>query len=547
MSFFHRPWGCFWFLISVFLFSAFPQSSYGQDNEIEKLEQEIEEQKGSSYVVKAVNLGELYLQDGQIDKGVSWLRKATREARRQRISAMIAQVNKSVAEIILAHAPPDKKYIEEAFKAVQTSLKEDIVSIEDENLSLLRSLYNAAGDGKLGDKIQEEIGQVVRNREEADKAAEEKEDVQAFREFRKMNEKEQFEDFNRLSEEREKLAETIGDLANERMELEKLNEVSRRRFQRTTQQLEEVQITLDSTKEVNDSILLAYYQQITKNQQAQLELQLTDIRLKENQLRNQELEIENRKRGAQNMLFLVIALIILIISGGLYMRYRETRNHNLALAAKNEIIEEEKERSERLLLNILPVMVAEELKKTGRASTRSYQNVTILFTDFKDFTSMVASMSPETLVYELNDIFGHFDDIMDEFQIEKIETIGDAYLAACGLPQENEDHAARCVAAAKKMISYLAARNEKNDIKWEMRVGIHSGPVVAGVVGKKKFAYDIFGDTVNTASRMESNGKAGKVNISMTTYELIKETYECTHRGKIHSKGKGELDMYFVS
>ena len=211
-----------------------------------------------------------------------------------------------------------------------------------------------------------------------------------------------------------------------------------------------------------------------------------------------------------------------------------------------KIILNEKKKSDELLLNILPKKVADELKSTGKATTKKHENVTILFTDFKDFTALASSISAVKLVQELNDIFGHFDDIMEEFQIEKIATIGDAYLAVCGLPEENSDHATRCIDAAKQMILFLEDRNSKNEIQWEMRVGIHSGPVVAGVVGKKKYAYDIFGDSVNTASRIETHGEVGKINISETTYDLIKGKYNCIPRGRIHAKGKGNLDMYFV-
>jgi len=211
-----------------------------------------------------------------------------------------------------------------------------------------------------------------------------------------------------------------------------------------------------------------------------------------------------------------------------------------------QIILYEKKKSDELLLNILPKQVADELKNRGKATAKRYENVTILFTDFKDFTSLASSISPVKLVKELNEIFSHFDDIMVACQIEKIETIGDAYFAACGVPEKNKDHAFRCIEAAKQMLRYLEDRNKKNKIQWKMRVGIHSGPVVAGVVGKKKYAYDLFGDTVNTASRIETNGEVGKINISETTYKLIKEKYNCFPRGQINAKGKGKLKMYFV-
>ena len=206
----------------------------------------------------------------------------------------------------------------------------------------------------------------------------------------------------------------------------------------------------------------------------------------------------------------------------------------------------EQKKSDDLLHNILPVNVAKDLKETGRTIPQRHKNVTILFTDFKGFTELVASISEITLVNELNDIFGRFDEIVEEAGVEKIETIGDAYVAACGLGEGITEHAINCITAAQQMLYYLEERNRKHEIKWRMRVGIHSGPIVAGVVGKKKFRYDLFGDTINTASRMESSGEPGKINISGPTYQLVKNDIDCEYRGKIHAKGKGEMEMYFV-
>jgi class 3 adenylate cyclase len=206
----------------------------------------------------------------------------------------------------------------------------------------------------------------------------------------------------------------------------------------------------------------------------------------------------------------------------------------------------EQKKSDDLLHNILPVNVAKDLKETGRTIPQRHKNVTILFTDFKGFTELVASITEITLVNELNDIFGRFDEIVVEAGVEKIETIGDAYVAACGLEEEITEHAINCITAAQQMLSYLEERNQKHEIKWRMRVGIHSGPIVAGVVGKKKFRYDLFGDTINTASRMESSGEPGKINISGPTYQLVKNDIDCEYRGKVYAKGKGEMEMYFV-
>jgi class 3 adenylate cyclase len=246
----------------------------------------------------------------------------------------------------------------------------------------------------------------------------------------------------------------------------------------------------------------------------------------------------------------ILLLIILIIW------FRQIR-----LKRKNRILEEkvrertielqnEKDKTEELLLNILPKETAEELKLNNKVIPQNYDTVTVLFTDFKGFTMVAEKMTPEELVHEIDYCFKEFDKIIGKYKIEKIKTIGDAYMCAAGLPKKYKENAVEAVKAALEirdfMLDYKQRCESENKLGFEIRIGLHSGKVVAGVVGIKKYAYDIWGDTVNLAARMESSGEPGKVNVSGDTYEFIKELFSCTYRGKIEAKNKGEVDMYFV-
>jgi adenylate cyclase len=239
----------------------------------------------------------------------------------------------------------------------------------------------------------------------------------------------------------------------------------------------------------------------------------------------------------------ITGFLLILVVIGFYNRYRYVRK-------TNRIIKDERDRSKELLLNILPEETARELETSGFAKTRYYESVTVLFTDFKGFSTIAGKLTPQALVAELNDYFGTFDEIVGKYGLEKIKTIGDAYMCAGGIPIANTTHPLSAVKAALEMQQYMKKQNldrsAKGEPDWGLRIGIHTGPIVAGVVGKKKYAYDIWGDTVNVASRMESSGEAGKVNISSATYAFIKDHYSCTHRGKISAKNIGEVDMYFV-
>ena len=226
------------------------------------------------------------------------------------------------------------------------------------------------------------------------------------------------------------------------------------------------------------------------------------------------------------------------------------RNMACALVKSYSAIEKEKGVSDDLLHNILPREIAKEIKERGATAAKHFDAVTVLFTDFKGFTQIAEKLSPSELVAEIHTCFSEFDAIVTRHGLEKIKTIGDAYMCAGGIPVPNQSHARDAVSAALEirdfMLRYQRSRAASGHDGFEIRIGIHTGPVIAGVVGKKKFAYDIWGDTVNTASRIESSGEAGCVNISAATYQRVRDDFHCVHRGQIAAKGKGLMDMYFV-
>lgn len=361
----------------------------------------------------------------------------------------------------------------------------------------------------------------------------------------------------KLEEEREQLSSEIANLTSERDELSTDRDRLQERQQQLVQEKQKVEekitekeeqlANISEAKEQAEQVAQSKAQEVKQLSREKLEREAV-LQATEAELARANLATERAHNRQMQLLILatfgtLLAVLLLV----LFLNARRSRSH---LKEKNKIIETERQRSDELLLNILPKPIAEELKEFGKAKARKYDQVTVLFSDFKNFTNISEQLSPEELVEELDKCFKAFDFIVSQYDdIEKIKTIGDAYMCAAGLTGRR-GMPYNMIRAALEMQQFL---NEQKQEKmrlgkpyFEARIGIHTGPVVAGVVGVNKFAYDIWGDTVNIASRMEVNGEEGRVNISNTTYGLVKYQFDCEYRGKVQAKNKGLIDMYFV-
>jgi class 3 adenylate cyclase len=329
-------------------------------------------------------------------------------------------------------------------------------------------------------------------------------------------------------------------------------EASKAKAELASKQIEllQTQVKIDSAKELlaeTDSLLQTSQMQQKRLQDA-LQHQEDSVKMQQLQLVTKQTELDAQK--AKNNMYILIAgisLSLLSIIAVLFLSRQKTLRE---LGEKNVIIEEEKRRSDELLLNILPEEVMHELKAHGKAQARNYSLATVLFADIKNFTKISEQLTPDEVIEALDTYFERFDRVIAKYNIEKIKTIGDAYVCAGGIPTKNIDNPQMVVKAALEFMGEVEKlkieRTKAGMQAFEFRFGIHTGQLVAGVVGIRKFAYDIWGDTVNMAARMQQEGEVGKVNISGATYELVKDRFLCIHRGKHAAKNKGEIDMYFV-
>lgn len=294
---------------------------------------------------------------------------------------------------------------------------------------------------------------------------------------------------------------------------------------------------LKATKDVYD---------VEKNNQIE-NLQLSfDIEKKQSEINilNADNEIKSaqiaRAKIFRNFLLAIAALLIVVI-GGVAYQYNYVRK-------TNKIITEERNKSDKLLLNILPEETADELKQKGLVKAQKHDHVTVLFTDFVNFTGTAGKMPPEELVKTIDYYFKNFDEITQRHNLEKIKTIGDAYMCAGGLPKKDENNTVNALMAAADIVKFVEEthKNPPEGIKpFQIRIGLNCGPLVAGVVGSRKFQYDIWGDTVNIAARMETKSEPNKINVSESIYELLKDELNFSYRGELDVKNKGKMKMYF--
>jgi adenylate cyclase len=344
---------------------------------------------------------------------------------------------------------------------------------------------------------------------------------------------------NILQKEKEMLSSGMMQLKVKEKELTEQTEQAKEAVEKTTKQLvvvEEEKLNLDRVAKKRQKMVEAL-----KSEKA------LDALAYAQDKQEQEFELQ-KAQNLRNVLLLVLGSA-LIFAFLFYQRFKENQKQKRVLEEKNKIIEDERLRSDDLLRNILPVAIAQELKQNGKAKAQRYEKASVLFIDFKNFTAISEKLGPEQLVYELDSYFKAFDFIISQYKLEKIKTIGDAYMCASGL-SDRISTPVNIVKAALELQQYLyemkADKLEHGQPVFEARIGIHTGPVVAGVVGVNKFAYDIWGDTVNIAARMQEACEPGQINISETTYREVQYAFRCHHRGRVPAKNKGAVDMYYV-
>lgn len=457
-----------------------------------KLKEKIDDKKGMANTL--LNLGSVYQKQRNFKKSLNTFRHSLRIARKLNEQSIIISIENNMGEVFIAQRKP-KQALESLSNAAELCAKTN-------DKIRLASVYNNIGSAWLNLKQHEKA-------------------MEAFKQSIAISSKEKLR------------AETL---------MAKINIGEIHSQQKKFPEAEKILFSAMKSckKDTDKRMLVDIYEKISGMYTMQNEFKKAVMYLRRyHQTQMQVLSKDNIRQTAE-----------LAIQYEVAQKEKEAeifRLKNVELKDALNKLGEEKKRSDNLLKNILPDEVAEDLKTKGKAPVHEFKNVSVMFIDIKDFTVHTEKMNPELLVDRLGLYFTAFENITEKYGIEKIKTIGDAFLCACGIPKPVPKHAEKMVLAAFEIIAFA---NQQKEIygseAFRVRVGIHSGPVIAGIIGSKKFAYDIWGDTVNTAARMEQSSEPGRINISNTTYELIRKKFTCIYRGKLPAKNKGEVDMYFV-
>ncbi len=529
-----------WILLCGLIF-LLPIDSGAQSGQILERENQLKSAKGADYFHQALELSEWYLKEGFPERSLDMAFKAEDAARTISHPVWEAQALNRQGKALMQYTKNKNQNQNRAIQLFRKSLRilqgSDEIALQLDNLEQIRQLAEGKDKARIVAGIDREIAALKSGKPitESNRSGEDPispQERSGGSPGTADADLQQDIDSRLLSLDAEKKK-----LLVQSQQLNAMITFQKKEISTMSEEQAKSELLLARQKNMVDS--LAYNNLLDSAQLAQHRAEI------------QRKDLELRQKSVQRNLFLALSALGLVAVGGIFMRYRTIQSHNKALEEKNIIIAKEKKRSEELLLNILPVSIADELKENGVAAARFYENATVLFTDFKDFTRIAEKLSPKDLVADLDYCYKEFDRIISKFGLEKIKTIGDAYMCAGGIPTPEPDHPTRVIYAAREIQAFLKDWKvrcmEAGKPYFEARIGIHTGPLIAGVVGEKKFAYDVWGDTVVIAARMEQSGEPGRINISSSTYEWVKDHFKCEFRGKVAAKGKGDLDMYFVN
>ena len=535
-------------ILLLFSFCLMTFLAKGQNN-LEALQQELKQaQSAAEQMNLQFEIGKLQLQRNRMDAAEESLRAAYELAKNANNKVMDAQASYYLYEANRGNRSSQSFWLNRTLELAKQIGDSDLII----KATIARSrMFTRQGNYQQAFYVMEEAFEYFSNKgtsisELEQKFAAEQQRLERERNLVQTQRDELAAQRDTLTNEVLSLRGEKSQLNNDKENLQEQTEILSQEKQAVEEEVDQKTQELSSVAKEKEMIERVADQRTAEVKQLSrdtLEKQLI-IQEARNQLMQSELDLQSSNQiitigGIGLLSFLLISLL-------LYSRFITKKRAAKMLSTKNEEIQHERERSDELLRNILPVQIAEELKATGKATTRQYPEVTVFFSDFKDFTKDAEDMGPEKLVAELDTIFRQFDQIISRYEdVEKIKTIGDAYMCATGF-SERPGFPNGLVKAALEMQEYLAEKAKKEPRLSQARMGLHTGEVTAGVVGSKKFAYDIWGDTVNIASRMESKSEPGKVNISEATFRKIHYRFHCTARGKIQVKNKGMVEMYYV-